>query len=170
VSKHFRGRDVPDVAGNADPDTGYQIMVDGEHMVIGGTSAVAPLMLGLHALLFELADKPFDFMNLVVTNPQACYDVTVGDNGGYRAGPGRDQTTGFGVPDGGLLLAALTSGIPAPVPPAPAPVGPADPMADFPVAAVTLWGEHRHTHTHIEGNAYTAIVQWAASHGVSLPA
>src|ERR1700722_3531425 len=37
------GRGVPDVAGDADPVSGYQIRVDGKSMVIGGTSAVAPL-------------------------------------------------------------------------------------------------------------------------------
>ena len=37
------GRGVPDVAGDADPETGYQVRVDGQSLVIGGTSAVAPL-------------------------------------------------------------------------------------------------------------------------------
>ena len=36
------GRGVPDVAGDADPNTGYQVLVDGQSMVVGGTSAVAP--------------------------------------------------------------------------------------------------------------------------------
>lgn len=122
VSKQFPGRQVPDVAGNADPDTGYDIMIDGQRTVVGGTSAVAPLMLGLHALLWELnGGKPFDFLNLIATNPQACYDVTQGDNGGYRAGPGRDDVTGFGVPDGQKLAAALLGAIPAPAPPSPTP-------------------------------------------------
>ena len=38
------GRGVPDVAGNADPTTGYTIRVDGETIPIGGTSAVAPAL------------------------------------------------------------------------------------------------------------------------------
>jgi kumamolisin len=170
VSKHFPGRDVPDIAGNADPDSGYEILIDGQPYVIGGTSAVAPLMLGLHALLWELAGKPFDFLNLVVTNPQACYDVTSGDNGGYRAGPGRDQTTGFGVPDGGLLLAALTGGVPAPVPPVPvpAPTAPTDPLASFPTAAVNVWLLHKHNHTAGEAQAAADIVAWATAVGVDL--
>src|SRR6266581_5173647 len=37
------GRGVPDVAGNADPVTGYQIHSGGQAQVVGGTSAVAPL-------------------------------------------------------------------------------------------------------------------------------
>jgi len=39
-------RGVPDVAGDADPDTGYDVRIDGEDTVIGGTSAVAPLWRG----------------------------------------------------------------------------------------------------------------------------
>ncbi len=43
------GRGVPDVSGNADPETGYEVIVDGSSAVIGGTSAVAPLWAGLVA-------------------------------------------------------------------------------------------------------------------------
>jgi kumamolisin len=172
ISKHFPGRDVPDIAGNADPDSGYEVMVDGQSMVVGGTSAVAPLMLGLHALLFELVGATFDFGNLITTNPQACYDVTVGSNGGFRAGPGRDETTGFGVPDGGLLLAALTSGIPAPVPPSPAPAPVPTPVptpsTDFPVAAVDAWFQHKHNYSQVELAAAHAIAAWAPAHGITL--
>lgn len=133
VSKYFPGRQVPDVAANADPDTGYEVMVDGQQGVVGGTSAVAPLMLGLHALLWELSSgTAFDFMNLIATNPDACYDVTIGNNGGYRAGPGRDSVTGYGVPDGGRLVAALLSGIAPPVPPNPTPPNPPSPPSSPP--------------------------------------
>lgn len=168
ISKAFPGRDVPDVAGNADPETGYEIMIDGQWAVIGGTSAVAPLMLGLHALLWELSPvKNFDFLNLVVTNPQACFDVTSGSNGTFRAGPGRDQTTGFGVPDGTKLLAALRSGIAPPVSsPIPPPV--AAPSA-FPTDAVTAWLKHKHNHTTVEATAAKALVAYASGLGITLP-
>lgn len=164
VSKHFPGRQVPDIAGNADPDTGYEVMIDGESTVIGGTSAVAPLMLGLHALLWECnGGKSFDFMNLVTSNPAALYDVTIGDNGGYRAGPGRDETTGFGVPDGTKLLAALTAGS---APPSPPPA--ADPLADFPAKAVDGWLEHTHRYTKAEAEAADALTAWLKAHGVTV--
>jgi kumamolisin len=39
-------RGVPDVSGDADPETGYQVRIDGTNTVIGGTSAVAPLWAG----------------------------------------------------------------------------------------------------------------------------
>ena len=45
------GRGVPDVAGDADPATGYNVAVDGQATVVGGTSAVAPLWAALIALL-----------------------------------------------------------------------------------------------------------------------
>lgn len=169
VSKHFPGRDVPDVAANADPDSGYEIMVDGASMVVGGTSAVAPLMLGLHALLWELAaGKPFDFLNLIVTNPTTCFDVTSGDNGAFRAGPGRDETTGFGVPDGGLLAAVLPQGA-APVPPTPpVPPAPGDPLADFPAAALAALAHAKHNYNKAETVAVQDIENWCTEHGIVL--
>lgn len=126
VSGFFPGRTVPDVAGNADPATGYQVAVDGNGYVIGGTSAVAPLYAAMSAVLREAYGSAFDFLNTVATNPTVCYDVTVGDNGGYRAGPGRDDTTGFGVVSWDRLLAILQSGtqIPAPGGTVPPPVTP----------------------------------------------
>lgn len=123
VSGHFPGRQVPDVAANADPDSGYEVVVDGGQYVIGGTSAVAPLIAGLGLLIREALDGPFNMVKTVAANPTICFDVTVGDNGAFRAGPGRDETTGFGVPDGGKLLAVLQAN---PVPPVvtPPPVSP----------------------------------------------
>ena len=38
------GRGVPNVSGDADPQTGYNVLVDGRALVIGGTSAVAPFV------------------------------------------------------------------------------------------------------------------------------
>src|SRR5207237_10272902 len=48
-----RGRGVPDVAGNADPVTGYKIVANGQSTAVGGTSAVAPLWAGLIARLAQ---------------------------------------------------------------------------------------------------------------------
>ena len=48
---HFVGRGVPDIAGDADPESGYKVRVDGSDIVVGGTSAVAPLWAGLIALI-----------------------------------------------------------------------------------------------------------------------
>ena len=57
------GRGVPDVAANADPQTGYQVLVDGQALTVGGTSAVAPLWAGLLALINQQRGKSVGFLN-----------------------------------------------------------------------------------------------------------
>jgi kumamolisin len=54
LSTHCPGRHVPDIAGNADPQTGYQVLVDGQSAVIGGTSAVAPLYAAMAAVVRQV--------------------------------------------------------------------------------------------------------------------
>lgn len=118
-SVQFPGRAVPDVAGNADPSTGYEVLIDGQRAVIGGTSAVAPLYAALAVKVAGSIGQPFDFQKTILANPEVCFDVTAGDNGSFRAGPGRDKVTGFGVVDGTKLVGALV----APPVVTPAPVG-----------------------------------------------
>ncbi len=105
------GRGVPDVAGDADPATGYQVRVDGQTFVIGGTSAVAPLWAGLIALMNQKLSKPVGFLNPLIygslTGRNLFGDVSAGNNGAYQAGAGWDACTGWGSPVGGKLLEAL---------------------------------------------------------------
>lgn len=61
-----KGRGVPDVAGNADPVTGYKVLVDGQKFTVGGTSAVAPLWAGLVAILNEKLGHPVGFVNPIL--------------------------------------------------------------------------------------------------------
>ncbi|GHG52842.1 kumamolisin [Sinomonas cellulolyticus] len=102
------GRGVPDVAGVADPQTGYRVRVDGADMVIGGTSAVAPLWAALIARLAQATGKRFGLMQpALYAQPGAFRDVTSGNNGTFHAGPGWDACTGLGSPNGTALLKAL---------------------------------------------------------------
>jgi kumamolisin len=106
----FVGRGVPDVAGNADPETGYNVIVDGQGSVIGGTSAVAPLWAGLLALINESLGANVGYLNPLLyaaKTDSAFHDITAGNNGTYSAGKGWDACTGLGTPDGLALLAAL---------------------------------------------------------------
>jgi len=101
------GRGVPDVAGNADPETGYNILVDGQAEVIGGTSAVAPLWAGLICLINQKTQSRVGFINptLFSINQTSCFrDITQGNNGAYSASPGWDACTGLGSPMGVQLL------------------------------------------------------------------
>lgn len=102
-------RGVPDVAGDADPETGYKVQVDGQQMVVGGTSAVAPLWAGLVALLNQKLQSRVGFINplLYSMNESSCFrDVTSGNNGTYMAGLGWDATTGLGSPLGIQIIQA----------------------------------------------------------------
>jgi len=106
----FVGRGVPDVAGDADPETGYNVIVDGQQSVIGGTSAVAPLWAGLFALINQSVGTNVGYVNALLysANAEATFhDITVGNNGDYSAGPGWDACSGLGTPDGSALLGAL---------------------------------------------------------------
>ena len=109
------GRGVPDVAGNADPVTGYLVVVDGKQQPIGGTSAVAPLWAGLIARLAQATGKKFGLLQPLIYGgvtagaaAQGFNDITQGNNGAYSAGPGWDATTGLGSPNGQALLTHLS--------------------------------------------------------------
>lgn len=109
----FAGRGVPDVAGDADPETGYNVVVDGQTTVIGGTSAVAPLWAGLLALINQSLGANVGYINPLLYSAKvelAFHDITSGTNGDYNAGPGWDACTGLGSPNGAALLAALKGG------------------------------------------------------------
>jgi kumamolisin len=109
------GRGIPDMAGNADPSTGYQVLVDGQQAVIGGTSAVAPLSAALTARLAQAVGNHLGLLQQSLYagvqpgRPVAdLRDITTGNNGAYSAGPGWDACSGLGVPIGSALLAALS--------------------------------------------------------------
>jgi kumamolisin len=113
------GRGVPDVAGNADPVTGYLVVVDGQRETIGGTSAVAPLWAGLIARLAQATGKRFGLLQPMLyagAAPAAAApgfnDVVQGNNGAYKAGPGWDACTGLGSPNGAALLDLLSGTTP----------------------------------------------------------
>ena len=135
-------REVPDVAADADPNTGYIVYYDGDGsssdasawMAVGGTSGAAPVWAALFALanatpacssagevgfanpkLYELAGSS--------SYTSYFYDVTTGNNdmdgsngGAFAAGPGYDQASGLGTPVAANLALALC-GQPAISPP-----------------------------------------------------
>ncbi|MGV3465508.1 MAG: S53 family peptidase [Heyndrickxia sp.] len=115
---HQEKRGVPDVAGNADPLTGYQIFVGGQEYVFGGTSAVAPLYAGLVVNLNQQLGRPIGFVNPLFyqlsASDNSFRDIIDGNNdtvgnGSYKAKVGWDACTGLGSIDGAKLLNALTT-------------------------------------------------------------
>jgi kumamolisin len=92
-----KGRMVPDVCADADPNTGYNIFVHGSSTVVGGTSAVAPLYAGMFAAI----GTKLGFVTPTLWEHQKAFnDITVGNNGFYSAAVGPDPCSGIGSPIG----------------------------------------------------------------------
>jgi kumamolisin len=103
-------RGVPDVAGDADPETGYRVRIDGEDTVIGGTSAVAPLWSALIALINQSRGSAVGYIPpQLYGDPAAFNDITQGNNGDFSATVGWDACTGLGSPQGGAIAALLSA-------------------------------------------------------------
>ncbi len=133
VNDQHAGRGVPDIAGDAAPGTGYDIVISGRMSPVGGTSAVAPLWAGLAALINEgLINNGSTkhigfFLPALYAQPSLLRQVTDGNNRpsgstvGYSAGLGWNACTGLGVPQGQALFNALSQSATPTPPPAPAP-------------------------------------------------
>lgn len=121
-------REVPDVAANGDPNTGYAIFYDGRWNTMGGTSISAPTWAALTALADSspaCTGHPIGFVNpalykLAATAYGANFrDVTRGANGydhvaGFAAAPGYDMASGLGTPNARSIVPALCGGAPIP--------------------------------------------------------
>jgi kumamolisin len=104
------GRGVPDVCGDAAVSTGYDVIVDGKPMPVGGTSAVAPLWAGLIALSNAQNGSNAGFINpqLYAANENALFrDIVLGNNGAFSAKRGWDACTGLGSPKGAAIIHKL---------------------------------------------------------------
>ena len=122
-------RGVPDVAGEADQESGWAFVFTGGSqrwiMPASGTSASASLWGGLLALADQYAHHDLGFVNPAIyriargsSYHQAFHDITTGSNivntppvgmGGYQAGPGWDPATGWGSPDAQVLVPLLAA-------------------------------------------------------------
>lgn len=101
-------RGVPDVSLDADPESGYDVVVNGTVQGIGGTSASAPSWQGIWARV-NGANAGLGFAGPILYSSgesSAFNDITIGANGAYTAGPGYDLVTGLGTPD----IAKLVNG------------------------------------------------------------
>jgi len=116
------GRGVPDVALNADPDTGYAVVFQGAATVVGGTSVGSPIWAAFTALLNQhranqgmapIGSLIHRIYQRAATNPALFRDITVGNNNyfgvvGYDCQPGWDAVTGFGSPNLSQWIQSLT--------------------------------------------------------------
>jgi len=120
-------RGVPDVASDADPNTGIAFVeAAGSQFGIypaGGTSAGAPVWAGIAAVADQYAGRHLGFINPAIYEigrdaryHRAFHDVTKGNNTvqvgsvtvkGFDAGHGWDPVTGWGSPNAQVLIPLL---------------------------------------------------------------
>ena len=96
------GRTVPDLANDADPNSGANVYVSGTPTGVGGTSLASPLTLGEWARLQTAARNHLGFASPRLYPSAisiAFHDITLGDTGPYPALPGYDLATGIGTLD-----------------------------------------------------------------------
>jgi kumamolisin len=107
-------RTIPDVASDADPDSGYMIYSNGRWGEVGGTSVASPEWAGILALadqeriangLGTLGAANSELYALA--NSGVYNDITSGSNGSYSCRTGYDMVTGLGTPDVYKLVTAL---------------------------------------------------------------
>jgi kumamolisin len=105
---------VPDVALEADPNTGVYVVVNGQATQIGGTSLSAPVWAGFSALINEAraanGKTPLGLLGpriYPLLGTSNFRDITTGNNGAYSAKAGYDSVTGIGVPAMNQLLPTL---------------------------------------------------------------
>ena len=121
----FKGRGVPDVAGNAARETGYTVLIDGSSLAIGGCSAVAPLWAALIARINQKLKGRVGFLNprlyALSDHDRVFRDITRGNNRvtyerfrdvGFDARVGWDACSGLGSVDGTELADALMVHVP----------------------------------------------------------
>ena len=102
-------RGVPDVAADASPQSGYEILVGGQSTVVGGTSAVAPLWAALIARISATQSGAVGFVNAKLYAAKSVgHDITRGNNGAFEATAGWDACTGLGSPEGATVVSAIT--------------------------------------------------------------
>jgi kumamolisin len=102
------GRNVPDVAFDADPGTGEALFYDGYWGSVGGTSLAGPIFNALLVQMNQVRNQRAGYFNVALYktwrkhgygNGSKAYmrDITQGSNGGFSAGTGYDNVTGLGA-------------------------------------------------------------------------
>ncbi len=108
----FAGRNMPDLSANADPESGYQYIEEGEVVnFYGGTSFVAPQLNGVNALFVQGLGGRTGQLNplLYSLGSLISTDIKAGDNWGYQAAGGYENAVGNGALDATRLAIGLAA-------------------------------------------------------------
>jgi pseudomonalisin/xanthomonalisin len=108
-------RAIPDVAMDADPNSGALIALNGVYPAgpWGGTSLASPLFVGVWARIQTAHGNTFGYPNPLIyaqSVPMAAFhDITSGNNDDFNALPNWDYTTGWGSVIASTLSANLAA-------------------------------------------------------------
>ncbi|PRP85340.1 lipoprotein [Planoprotostelium fungivorum] len=97
VSKCGSKRATPDIAFDADPNTGVTVYYSGSWYTVGGTSLATPISSGRTAAVKASSGGAVFDASYFYSSQRSYRDVTTGSNANYNAGTGYDLTTGLGV-------------------------------------------------------------------------
>lgn len=106
------GRGYPDVAAKSDVMTGYDVLVTGLDLPMGGTSAAAPMWAGLVIAINEKLGHPTGYLTALLYSAdfaKALKAITESGGGTCQPTAGWNPCTGLGSPIGTALLAALSA-------------------------------------------------------------
>jgi pseudomonalisin len=104
------GKTLPDIAMDADPESGANVWVDGTPEGVGGTSLSSPLSLGVWARIESAHANALGFAAPLLygaAGSAGFHDITLGDTGPYPATPGWDFATGLGTFDVAQAVTAI---------------------------------------------------------------
>jgi kumamolisin len=107
---------VPDVALAADPNNGAYLILNGQLLMVGGTSWGAPTWAAFCSMINQ-ARANVGRSSTALLGPKiyplnktsSFRDITIGSNGVYNAGPGYDLCTGLGAPNVSSVIQAIIS-------------------------------------------------------------
>ena len=165
AANNGKGRMVPDVTANADPNTPYDIALYGFIQAAGnGTSAATPLWAGLVSS-FSKGQKLGNISPTLwlPANRSAYKDITTGDNKatstavGFTAAVGPDASSGLGAPIGTEVYKILTTPVAPPTPP----VVPSNVTVVYTAGTLTITGDANANSCTVSVQAGTLQVQGA---------
>ena len=105
LNQYAYSRNVPDIASDADPKTGVELVFNGAEGTVGGTSVSSPDMAAAWTDIvghYGRLGQPDSYLYYFAYNGLGFHDILLGCNG-YCSQPGFDLVTGFGSIDANLL-------------------------------------------------------------------
>jgi kumamolisin len=114
VPANVKGRNLPDISLNSDPETGYLVYSSPDGGFIsgyGGTSFAAPQLNGIFALIAQAKGSRLGLLQpqlyAIKAGSAGVHDIAAGDNWFYTGGRGYEPGAGLGTINAAALARAM---------------------------------------------------------------